>query len=346
MDKFQSRKERLEALHTFWCVYTLERRTSLGQGVPFSIQDSHIDPSLFDMVRSIFAALYEMKTKNLLTYSQDGTDTLMKALIDWTKLAGKTWHALNSQGEKDIEIKTDELDYLDYQITRWYDDLPDHFKRQPHESGRNIQYIHTVLLQRRSHLRNLIFRPVLQSAARIAQYHRQSQRATEIAKETIQMLSSLHETTQFVQQQPVFFKHLLLAAFGNLLLAAVNASSTFCDNVKVEFDIALDMIRTLSSRSPLLMSLWKRLQGLRKLRTQLTKYSAEESVASRNSDEDEADSLSEEMIFDKLFPTMPFEPGQPSDVNGQDSVLESHLAGLFEFPDISSGVFDGAYAAW
>jgi hypothetical protein len=270
----------------------------------------------------------------------------MRALLDWTKLAGKTWHALNGQGEKDIEIKTDELDYLDYQITRWYNDLPDHFKRQPNESGHNIQYIHAVLLQRQNHLRNLIFRPVLQSAARIAQYHRQSQRATELAKETIQMLAGLNETTQLVQQQPVFFKHLLLAAFGNLLLAAVNASSTFCDNVKVEFDIALDMIRTLSSRSPLLMSLWKRLQGLRKLRTQLSKYSAEESVAGKVNNEGEADCLSEDMIFDELFPAVSLESGQLSDVNEQDGVLESHLAGLFEFPDISSGVFDGAYAAW
>ena len=47
---FPDQEERIVALRVFWSVYTFERRTSLGQGVPYSIQDSHIDPSLFTIV--------------------------------------------------------------------------------------------------------------------------------------------------------------------------------------------------------------------------------------------------------------------------------------------------------
>ena len=47
---FASHEEQLAAVRVFWSVYMFERRTSLGQGVPFYIQDSHIDPSLFAIV--------------------------------------------------------------------------------------------------------------------------------------------------------------------------------------------------------------------------------------------------------------------------------------------------------
>lgn len=47
---FPNLEERSDALRTFWSVYMLERRTSLGQGIPFSIQDSYVDPSLFTLV--------------------------------------------------------------------------------------------------------------------------------------------------------------------------------------------------------------------------------------------------------------------------------------------------------
>lgn len=46
---FRDETDRMIALRVLWSVYTLERRTSLSQGVPYSIQDSHIDPSLYTM---------------------------------------------------------------------------------------------------------------------------------------------------------------------------------------------------------------------------------------------------------------------------------------------------------
>ncbi|KAJ0313104.1 hypothetical protein COL516b_000029 [Colletotrichum fioriniae] len=210
----------------------------------------------------------------------NGHDPVMTALLDWTKLAGKTWYALNSQVEKESELNIDEIDYLDYRIEQWYQLLADDLKLEPIQPGQEVRHVQAVLFLRKSHLHNLICRPVLQSATRITQYQRHAHKAVAVARESLQMLSSLNDNTVIIKRNPLFFKHLLLTAFGNLLLAVVNASSMFCDKVSVEFDIALEMIRTLSNRSTLLLALWERLQGLRKLTAQLSASSATASSSS------------------------------------------------------------------
>ncbi|KAM6520191.1 hypothetical protein FALCPG4_013744 [Fusarium falciforme] len=331
VNSFANSEEQAAALQTFWCVYMLERRTSLGQGIPFYIQDCHIDPTLFAM---------------------GGHDAVTTALLDWTKLAGRTWHALNSQGEKESAINFDELDYLDYQIGQWYQHLADDMKLESIQPGQEIRHVQAVIFLRKSHLYNLIYRPVLQSPTRIAQHQRHAHKAAAIAKESLQMLSGLNENTGIIKRNPLFFKHLLLTAFGNLLLAVVNASSMFCDNVKVEFDIALDMIRMLSNRSPLLMALWKRLQGLRRLRAQLSSYSAT-AASSSNGQGEEAQSLdcssdADAMMFDELFPALQADAmDMPVDSLG-DTMVRDQLNGFFDLPPVSAGGTGSswAFATW
>ncbi|KAJ4327700.1 hypothetical protein N0V84_001807 [Fusarium piperis] len=325
VNRFSNSEEQAAGLKTFWCVYMLERRTSLGQGIPFYIQDCHIDPSLF---------------------ATGGQDAVTTALLDWTKLAGKTWHALNSQGEKESAIRIDELDYLDYQIGQWYQHLADDFKLKSVQPGQEVQHIQAVLFLRKSHLYNLIYRPVLQSSTRIYQHQRHAHKAAAIAKGSLQMLSSLNENTVIIKRNPLFFKHLLLTAFGNLLLAVVNASCMFCDNVKVEFDIALDMIRTLSDRSPLLMALWKRLQGLRRLRAQLSSYSA--TASSNNGQGEEAQNFdcspnADAMMFDELFPALQPEAMDMLVDNLGNTIVRDQLNGFFDLPPASS---NGTRSDW
>ncbi|KAK1535743.1 hypothetical protein CPAR01_09285 [Colletotrichum paranaense] len=287
VDRFTNSEEQAAGLQTFWCVYMLERRTSLGQGIPFYIQDCHVDPTLLAM---------------------NGHDPVMTALLDWTKLAGKTWYALNSQVEKESELNIDKIDYLDYRIEQWYQLLADDLKLEPIQPGQEVRHVQAVLFLRKSHLHNLICRPVLQSGTRITQYQRHAHKAVAVAKESLQMLSGLNENTAIIKRNPLFFKHLLLTAFGNLLLAVVNASSMFCDKVTVEFDIALDMIRALSNRSTLLLTLWERLQGLRKLTTRLSASSATASTSSGQGEQrDRVESPSDALLFGNMGDMMVFD---------------------------------------
>jgi hypothetical protein len=351
VNSFANSEEQAAALQTFRCVYMLERRTSLGQGIPFYIQDCHIDPTLFTMVWNGLPTLRVTACCNsrhdVLTSKQGGHDAVTTALLDWTKLAGRTWHALNSQGEKESAINFDELDYLDYQIGQWYQHLADDMKLESIQPGQEIRHVQAVIFLRKSHLYNLIYRPVLQSPTRIAQHQRHAHKAAAIAKESLQMLSGLNENTGIIKRNPLFFKHLLLTAFGNLLLAVVNASSMFCDNVKVEFDIALDMIRMLSNRSPLLMALWKRLQGLRRLRAQLSSYSAT-TASSSNGQGEEAQSLdcspdADAMMFDELFPALQADAMDMPVDNLGDTMVRDQLNGFFDLPSVSAG---GTGSSW
>ena len=179
-------------------------------------------------------------------------------------------------------MKQDHLDFLDYQITQWYEELPQHLKIDTVrlQGGNEHQapiFLRAVLFVRKSHLRNLIYRPVLQSASRINQYEQHAIRATSIVKETVHVLTNLNEHTAVIRTHPIFFKHLLLTAFGNLLLAIVNASSTFWNSVRVEFDMALNLMKLLASRSGPVLRLWQRLQGLQELQTQLSRAATAES---------------------------------------------------------------------
>lgn len=42
--------ERTWSIKLFWCIYCLDRRWSLGTGLPFAIQDAHMDVELPEIV--------------------------------------------------------------------------------------------------------------------------------------------------------------------------------------------------------------------------------------------------------------------------------------------------------
>lgn len=46
LKSFPNKTEYLEAVRNFWVVYALDRRFSVGTGLPFVLQDQDLDPSL------------------------------------------------------------------------------------------------------------------------------------------------------------------------------------------------------------------------------------------------------------------------------------------------------------
>jgi len=200
-------------------------------------------------------------------------------MVDWTQLAGKTWQILNCHDDKSSTTSKEEIDYLDYQILRWYNQIPDelqltHARANPTEIQKDVPhdplYLPAVLYIRQNYLRNLIYRPILQSGLRIREDERHAHVATEVAKESIRTVWQLNQTTELIGTHPILFKHFVLSSFGNLSLAVVNATSDYWASVRDEFHLALKLIRLLSTRSGPLMRLWKRLQGLEKLQDKIS----------------------------------------------------------------------------
>lgn len=329
---FPSAAQRVDALQAFWAVYMLERRLSLGQGVPFSIQDSYIDQSI---------------------YTIELANPLLTSLLQWTRLAGRTWHALNNQTEKTYESRVDELKLLDYEIMDFYDKLPDEYRMADLSTWTYQQptYYHSVFFVRKAHLRNLIYRPVLQRPVTADQIEPVLLKAIEISKETVRTLFRLNERTSLVRTHPMFFQQLLLTAFGNLLLAVVSTGPKIRSSTREEFDMFLLLFQSLSSECAALRRTWHRLQGLRDLHTKLghaepsghTPLSAHGNIASDSK-------VPPTLSFDDIFPDISFmsATGNTADLgdrstagaNGQPDpnyALENFidLQNLFDFPFLS-----------
>lgn len=323
---FPNTAQRIEALQAFWAVYMLERRLSLGQGIPFSIQDSYIDRSI---------------------YTIDLANPLLMSLLQWTRLAGKTWHALNNQIENTYESRVEEISYLDYEITHWFDKLPEEYRLRDSSlwALHSPTYYHSVFFVRKSHLQNLIYRPILQLPVKADQHESILLKAIEISQHTVRTLYRLNEQTTLIRTHPMFFQQLLLTAFGNLLLAVVGTGPTIRSSTRAEFDMFLQLFQLLSSECAALRRTWQRLHGLRDLHAKLG-HSERGTHNPHGNESAAAPQPADSLSFDDIFPDIDVlstvsgtvEPSGHSDIGAEtqnpmyvpDGFVD--LENLFDFP--------------
>ncbi|GKZ62757.1 hypothetical protein AnigIFM50267_010167 [Aspergillus niger] len=237
---------------TFWTIYSLDRRWSLGTGLPFNIQDEDIDPNLPE---------------------PDASLPYLKSMISYNRISSKIWYSgLGSEGTTDI--RRDEIGYLDYQILQWYKQVPDALKFYPIESpksghvdsaNRGLRRLRVLLYLRMNQLRILIYRPVLHSAASIAEDKGHAQTVVDVAKDTIRVLTRLNQTSDIYRSQQITFNYFLVAALAVLFLAVCHAPADFNRQVRDEFYMALNLISGFSTKSYVSKRLWKAIKGLRKI---------------------------------------------------------------------------------
>lgn len=321
---FPDTAQRLEAVQAFWAVYMLERRLSLGQGVPFSIQDSYIDRSI---------------------YTIDLANPLLMSLLQWTRLAGKTWHALNNQIEKADELRAEEINCLDSEITHWFDTLPGEYRLRDSTlwAAHPPSYYHSVFFVRKSHLQNLIYRPILQLSVKAYQHESILLKAIDISRDTVRTLYRLNEQTTLIQTHPMFFQQLLLTAFGNLLLAVVGTGPRIRSSTRPEFDMFLQLFQLLSSGCAVLRRTWQRLQGLRDLHAKLG-HTEGGTQTPHGNESGEHPELANSLSFDDIFPNAgsvsTLECGvSPTELPGMEAQKPMYMAeefvdleNLFDFP--------------
>ncbi|KAI9376501.1 fungal-specific transcription factor domain-containing protein [Aspergillus egyptiacus] len=233
----------------FWTIYSLDRRWSFGTGLPFVIQDEDIDPNLPD---------------------PDPSLPYLKCMISHNRISSKVWYSgLGSDGATDI--RRDEIGYLDYQVLQWYKQVPDALKFYPSETprpgettSRGIRRLRVLLYLRMNQLRILIYRPVLHSAASIAEDKGHAQTVVDVARDTIRILTRLNQTSDIYRTQQITFNYFLVAALAVLFLAVCHAPTEFNRQVRDEFYMALDLVNGFSTKSYVSKRLWKTIKGLRK----------------------------------------------------------------------------------
>ncbi|KAL1985955.1 hypothetical protein VTN96DRAFT_7220 [Rasamsonia emersonii] len=241
----------------FWSVYSLDRRWSFGTGLPFVIQDEDIDPNLPE---------------------PDGSMPYLKSMVAYNRISSKIWYSgLGYEGSTDI--KRDEIGFLDYQVLQWYKQVPESLKfyavdspRDGKPINRGLQRLRVLLYLRMNQLRILIYRPVLHSAASIAENKAHARTVVDIAKDTIRVLTRLNQTSDIYRTQQICFNYFLVAALAVLFLAVCHASAEFNRQVRDEFYMALDLVSGFSTKSYISKRLWKTIKGIRKIAEKLGVY--------------------------------------------------------------------------
>ncbi|RAQ44279.1 fungal specific transcription factor domain protein [Aspergillus flavus] len=239
-----------EIIKIFWAIYSLDRRWSLGTGLPFVIQDEDIDPNLPE---------------------PDASLPYLKCMISYNRISSKIWYSgLGSEGTTDI--RRDEIGYLDYQILQWYKHIPEALKFYPVQSpkhgepvNRGLRRLRVLLYLRMNQLRILIYRPVLHSAASISEDKGHAQTVVDVAKDTVRVLTRLNQTSDIYRTQQITFNYFLVAALAVLFLAVCHAPTEFNRQVRDEFYMALDLVNGFSTKSYVSKRLWKAIKGLRKI---------------------------------------------------------------------------------
>ncbi|KAL4805005.1 hypothetical protein BDV18DRAFT_161405 [Aspergillus unguis] len=246
-------------LKLFWSVRVLDLRWSFGTGMPFSMDDSDIDPWLPE---------------------PEEDTSYLRVMIRYSRIAAKAWRFISAFNNTN-EIRKDEMSYLDWQVQQWISTLPDSLRlRNPsaYAEGetRSLRRLRSLVYLRANQLRMLIHRPVLHSPAHMMRFPSEAQTVVDMAKDTIRFITQLHASSDIYQLQQVVFNWFLVSALMALFLAVAQTPSQYSTSCREEFYMALELVKGLSTRSYISRRLWKSIKGLRRLAPQLMHRNADD----------------------------------------------------------------------
>lgn len=255
---FPVHAEYLLAVQVFWVVYALDRRWSFGTGMPFSLQDSDIDPHLPEP-DSTYPYLQHITAHNHITTK------IWQYILNWDSNHMQTRHDMN---------------YLDYQILEWYRQLPDSLKfdsnnlaRENQIPDRKIRRLKFLMFLRRQQARTIIYRPVLHSLTSIMQNRKDAETVIGIAKETINTIINVDRTSDIYRTQQVCYNYFLVQALVVIFLAVAHAPAMFVGTTRQEFYGAIDLIKGFSTKAYTTRKLWKVVRGLKDLGQKIGQFS-------------------------------------------------------------------------
>jgi hypothetical protein len=243
------------AVRLFWATYVLDRRWSFGTGLPFAMQDADIDPNLPEADEEV---------------------PYLKAMVQYGRISSKVWTSIAGFDNTGLDVKRDQIGYLDYQIQQWQNSIPAHLKYTStdnalgaEEIDRGQRRLRLMIYLRANQLRIQLYRPVLYTLSSIMENRGYTQTVIEIAKDTIRTLMDLNQTSDIHRSQQVCFHYYLVAALAVLFLAVSHAPNEFSRQVREEFYMALDLIKGFSCNSYISKRLWKTVKGLKKVAPRL-----------------------------------------------------------------------------
>jgi hypothetical protein len=198
----------------------------------------------------------------------------LNVMIAYSRLGSKVWRSIAALSPSlNQSLNVDEIGYLDYQIIQWQKSIPRMLQLAPASSppseARAIHRLQILLYLRANQMRILIYRPVLHSASSIQENINYANTVVELAKDTIQVLTHLNQTTDIYRTAQVCFNYFLISALAVLFLASCHAPVHFSSMCRDEFYMALDLIKGFSNKSWVSKRLWKTIRGLKEFAPKL-----------------------------------------------------------------------------
>ncbi|KAJ5372857.1 hypothetical protein N7517_004863 [Penicillium concentricum] len=245
------------ALILFWSAFALDRRWSFGTGLPFSIQEEDIDPSLPE---------------------PDDSYIYLKTMIPYCRISSKVWYSGLGTGEVS-KLRRDCMENLDSQVLQWQEQMPESLKC-PNPYSVEIG-LHTIsrrlqiqMVVRKNVMRTLIYRPILYSYANIKHNMSQAVLCVHLAKDTIRILYQTHKVTKIYKAQQTLFNFFILSSLAIIFLACFHDPADFCSCVQEEVSMALELVKAFNTKSRVAKRLWKAIQDLREVGERLGVLSA------------------------------------------------------------------------
>ncbi|KAK4199299.1 putative fungal-specific transcription factor [Triangularia verruculosa] len=242
---------RRNALLTFWSVYVLDRRWSFSTGLPFVYHDDKIDPGL----------------------PKPDDYPFLIAMVGYSKLAAKIWGLVDCFEPAVIrDLKAHSFEPLEQEIWEWYESVPAEVQTDPSDGARiampsgptdTTQRVRIWTRLRYNQVWIWLYTPVLHSATSITEHMQRAQKAVDIAKQTIRLLAHINQTTSLYRRCQVFYHQFLTSSIAVLFLASTHAPVEFSSHCRVEFYMALDLVRDMSAKSWVSHRLWRTIRSLK-----------------------------------------------------------------------------------
>lgn len=212
---------------------------------------------------------------------QEARSPYLMAMIAYCAIGSKVWATVGgaetSNGPTAAGPSKEQIGYLDYQVVRWHQGIPEHLRfnhpqnNRP-ETGhvsRGLARLRVVLYLRANTMRIHIYRPVLHSATSIMNNQQQAQTVVDVAKDTIRVLTHINQTSDMYRTSQVMFNAFLTSALAVLFLAVSHTPALFAESVREEFYMGLDLIRGFSRGSWVSKKLWKTIRVLKEVAPKL-----------------------------------------------------------------------------
>jgi hypothetical protein len=247
-DNFPDQKMRELAIRVFWCTYALDRRWSFGTSLSFALNDKDIDSDL----------------------PEPGEDfQYLRCMVAHGRLCSKVWDAIPPPGSTFMTIPRDTVSFLDFLTQSWLSQIPPDLQLRhprlglaPRAQPRVIHRLRALLYLRGNHIRMLIHRHYVISTSNIMNDLQSARLVVEIAKDSIQVLVHLNESSDIYACQQNVFNYFLLSALAVIMLAVCHAPTLFAKSCREGFLSATDLVKGFSRQSVASRRLWKSIQGL------------------------------------------------------------------------------------